>query len=42
MSEPKLLELLQTVGLQISAGELSDLLIKDQPDRLPGRRAAYL
>jgi hypothetical protein len=30
MSEPKLLELLQTVGLQISAGELSDLLIKDQ------------
>src|SRR5512135_844258 len=30
MSEPKLLELLHTVGLQISAGELSDLLIKDQ------------
>jgi hypothetical protein len=29
MSEPKILELLQTVGLHISAGELSDLLIKD-------------
>ena len=30
MSEPKMLEVLQTVGLQISAGQLSDLLIKDQ------------
>jgi hypothetical protein len=30
MSEPKILELLHTVGLHISAGELSDLLIKDQ------------
>jgi len=30
MSEPKLLEVLQTAGLQISAGQLSDLLIKDQ------------
>ena len=30
MSEPKLLELLHTVGMQISAGQLSDLLIKDQ------------
>jgi Transposase IS66 family len=30
MSEPKILEVLQTVGLQISAGQLSDLLIKDQ------------
>ncbi len=30
MSEPKILEVLQTVGMQISAGQLSDLLIKDQ------------
>src|SRR6266571_5144247 len=30
MSEPKLLELLHTVGMQISAGQLSDLLIQDQ------------
>jgi Transposase IS66 family len=30
MSEPKILEVLQTVGLLISAGQLSDLLIKDQ------------
>ena len=30
MSEPKILEVLQTVGLKISAGQLSDLLIKDQ------------
>jgi Transposase IS66 family len=30
MSEPKILGLLQTVGLLISAGQLSDLLIKDQ------------
>jgi Transposase IS66 family len=30
MSEPKILDLLQTVGLLISAGQLSDLLIKDQ------------
>ena len=30
MSEPKILDLLQTVGLSISAGQLSDLLIKDQ------------
>jgi hypothetical protein len=30
MSEPKILELLQTVGMHISAGQLSDLLIKDQ------------
>jgi hypothetical protein len=30
MSEPKILEVLHTVGLQISAGELSDMLIKDQ------------
>ena len=30
MSEPKILELLQTVGLHISAGQLSAFLIKDQ------------
>jgi Transposase IS66 family len=30
MSEPKLLEVLQTAGLQMSAGQLSDMLIKDQ------------
>ena len=30
MSEPKILELLGSVGVQISAGQLSNLLIKDQ------------
>ncbi len=30
MSEPKLLEVLQTAGLVISAGQLSNMLIKDQ------------
>ncbi len=30
MSEPKILELLETVGMHISAGQISDLLIKDQ------------
>lgn len=30
MSEPKILELLQTIGLSISAGQLSGLLIKGQ------------
>jgi hypothetical protein len=30
MSEPKILGLLQTVGMSISAGQLSNLLIKDQ------------
>jgi hypothetical protein len=30
MSEPKILEFLQTVGMRISAGQLSDMLIKDQ------------
>lgn len=30
MSEPKILELLQTVGLSISAGQVSDMLIKEQ------------
>jgi hypothetical protein len=30
MSEPKILELVQTVGMHISAGQLSDFLIQDQ------------
>jgi hypothetical protein len=30
MSEPKILDLLQTIGLSISAGQLSTLLIQDQ------------
>lgn len=30
MSEPKILELLQTVGMRISTGQLSDFLIKEQ------------
>jgi len=30
MSEPKLLEVLQTAGLSMSAGQLSDMLIKEQ------------
>ena len=30
MSEPKILEVLHTVGLSLSAGQLSDMLIKDQ------------
>src|SRR5436305_5156385 len=30
MSEPKILDLLRTVGMSISAGQLSDLLIKNQ------------
>ncbi len=30
MSEPKILDLLQTIGMSISAGQLSDLLIQDQ------------
>src|SRR5713226_4438618 len=30
MSEPKILELLQTVGMHISAGQISDFLMKDQ------------
>src|SRR5205807_8407808 len=30
MSEPKILEVLHTIGLHISAGQLSDMLIKDQ------------
>src|SRR2546421_9922409 len=30
MSEPKILDFLQTVGMSISAGQLSDMRIKDQ------------
>jgi hypothetical protein len=30
MSEPKVLEVLHTIGMHISAGELSDMLIKEQ------------
>jgi hypothetical protein len=30
MSEPKILELLQTVGMHISAGQISDFLLQDQ------------
>src|SRR2546423_13617875 len=30
MSEPKILDLLKTVGMSISAGQLSDMVIKDQ------------
>ncbi len=41
MSEPKLLEVLQTAGLVISAGQLSDLLIKDQ-DLFHAERAAVV
>ena len=41
MSEPKLLEVLQTAGLQISAGQVSDLLIKDQ-EAFHAERAAVL
>jgi hypothetical protein len=41
MSEPKLLELLQTVGLHISAGQLSDLLIKNQ-EQFHSERGAVL
>jgi hypothetical protein len=41
MSEPKILEVLQTVGMQISAGQLSDLLIKKQ-ERFHAESAAIL
>lgn len=41
MSEPKILEVLQTVGLQISAGQLSNMLIKDQ-DLFHAESAAIL
>jgi hypothetical protein len=41
MSEPKILNLLQTVGMSISAGQLSALLIKDQ-DPFHAERAMIL
>lgn len=41
MSEPKILEVLETVGLSISAGQLSDLLIKEQ-DLFHAERAAVV
>jgi len=39
MSEPKILELLQTVGMSISAGQLSDMLIKEQESFHAEKRA---
>jgi len=39
MSEPKIRELLHTVGMHISAGQLSDFLIKDQ-EQFHAERAA--
>src|SRR5260370_1746595 len=41
MSEPKILEVLQTAGMQISAGQLSTMLIKDQ-DLFHQERAAVV
>ncbi len=41
MSEPKILDLLRTVGMSISAGQLSDLLIKDQ-ERFHAESAAVV
>jgi hypothetical protein len=41
MSEPKILELLHTVGTHISAGQLSDLLIQDQ-EQFHAERAAVV
>jgi hypothetical protein len=41
MSEPKILEVLQTAGMQISAGQLSNMLIKDQ-DLFHEERAAVV
>src|SRR5947209_10117285 len=41
MTEPKILDLLHTVGLSISAGQLSDLLIKDQ-EQFHAERAAVV
>jgi hypothetical protein len=41
MSEPKILDLLQTVGMLISAGQLSDMLIKDQ-EQFHAERASVL
>ena len=41
MSEPKILDLLQTIGMHISAGQLSCMLIKDQ-DLFHAERAAVV
>ena len=41
MSEPKILELLQTVGLHLSSGQLSDFLIHDQ-EQFHDERAAVV
>ena len=41
MSEPKIRELLHTVGMHISAGQLSDLLIRDQ-EQFHTERAAVV
>jgi hypothetical protein len=41
MSEPKILDLLQTVGMSISAGQLSAMLIKDQ-ERFHAESAAVV
>jgi hypothetical protein len=41
MSEPKILDFLQTVGMSISAGQLSDMLIKEQ-GRFHAESAAVL
>ena len=41
MSEPKILEFLQTVGMHMSAGQLSDFLIKDQ-EQFHSERAAVV
>ena len=41
MSEPKILEVLRTIGMHMSAGELSDMLIKDQ-DLFHAERAQIL
>jgi hypothetical protein len=41
MSEPKIFEFLQSVGMHISAGQLSDFLIKDQ-EQFHSERAAVV
>lgn len=42
MSEPKILELCGSVGVQISAGQLSNVLIKDQDVFHPEKDAVYI
>lgn len=42
MSEPKILELLGSVGVQISAGQLSNMLIKDQDVFHTEKEAVYV